>query len=130
MFTQATIVTTSPDTTTENFLAHAAEGKVQFHRERSNGTTRRVHFLAEGTKEREYAEWVRDQREEGRTMKALATETHFSIATLRRWLNDLALTEAIEESEEEELAEMLQGAAELAAEAPTTEQEPEEEITV
>lgn len=129
MFTQATIVTVSADTTTDNFAQHAAEGKVLFHRERANGTFRRVHFLADGTQEREYAEWLRAEREAGKTMKALAIETHFSIATLRRWLNDLLLTETIEEADQDELAEMLLGAAEVAAEPTTTEPEPEEEPT-
>lgn len=113
MFTQAIVVTVSADTTTDNFAAQAAEGKVQFHRERASGTFRRVHFLADGTKEREYAEWLRAERENGRTMRALATETNYSIATLRRWLNDLALTESIEEADAEELEEMIKGAYEL-----------------
>lgn len=116
MFTQPTIITVSEDTTPDNFAQHAAEGKVQFHRERGNGTTRRVHFLQDGSKPREWAEWVRAQREDGRTMRQIANETHFSIPTLRRWLNDLALTEAVEEADEDELSEMLTGAADLATE--------------
>lgn len=113
MFTQAITVTVTSDTTTENFRQFVTEGKVQFHRERANGTFRRVHFLADGTTEREHAEWLRAERENGRTMRALATETNYSIATLRRWLNDLALTESIEEADAEELADMIKGAYEL-----------------
>lgn len=109
------VITTAPTTTTATFLADAAEGKVTFHAERGNGTFRRVHFLAEGTTARETAEWVLAQRDAGRTMRAIATEMHVSIPSVRRIINDLLLTHEVEAMDAEELADLLTGAAEAEA---------------
>lgn len=107
----STIVTTVQDTTTvETFQTEATEGKVKFHRERSNGTFRRVQYLAAGTAEREVAEWVAVQREEGKTMKAIAAEMHVSVPTVRRTLNALLLTQEIEEADAEDLQDLVFGA--------------------
>jgi DNA-binding NarL/FixJ family response regulator len=116
-----TIVTTVQATTTvDTLVPEAAEGKVKFHTQRSNGTFRRVQFLAEGTKDREVAEWVAAQREEGVTMKAIAAEMHVSVPTVRRMLNALLLTQEIEEADQDEKADLVFGAdyVEESAEAP------------
>lgn len=115
------LVITTTDINTTDVLASLNKGTATVHSERDNGTFRRRHFLAEGTKDREIAEWVSAQRtgqepegdEAGwlpRTMKDIANEMHVSVSAVRRILNDLALTEEIEEMEEEELSELLQGA--------------------
>lgn len=106
------IVTTAPTTTPATFLADAAAGTVQFHAERGNGTFRKVHFLAEGTDERATAEWVAEQREANVTMRAIAAELHRSVPSVRRLINDLALTEEFEAMDSEELADLIKGAAE------------------
>lgn len=105
-------ITVSPSTTPDTFLSDAVTGKVLFHTERGNGTFRRVHFLADGTKEREIAEWVADQREQGVTMRKIAAELHMSVPSVRRMINDLILTEEFEQMDTEELEEIIQGAAE------------------
>jgi hypothetical protein len=122
----ALVITAPADTTAANFVERAERGEIQFHKERGNGTTRRVHFLT-GTA-REHAEWAAAQREDGKSMREIATEAHQSVPTIRRWLTDLALTEAVEQADEEELEAMLAGAEELAPEPteaplPTTEEE-------
>lgn len=100
------VTTVTPTTTVDTVAAEAAEGKVKFHRERANGTTRRVQFLAEGTTDREVAEWVVAERAEGKTMKAIAAEMHVSVPTVRRMINALLLTWEVEE----DAADMLEGA--------------------
>lgn len=98
---------------------------VRVHSIREDGTMRRRHFLVPASKDREIAEWVRLQREgqeadedEGieavtpRGMKAIAREMHISIAAVRRILTDLAITEELEDSDEDELSALLMGAEE------------------
>lgn len=117
------IIITAPTTTTvDTFVADAEAGKIQFHKERDNGTTRRVHFLT-GTAYEE-ALWVQDQRDAGRTMRDISAELHEAVASVRRRLSDLALTEAVREADAEELAEMLHGAEEATEGEPTTEAAP------
>lgn len=113
-----TIAFAAPATTTAaTILADLTAGVAKVYRVRENGTFRKVHFLAEGTEAREHAEWVAMQREEGRSMKDIATELNLSIASVRRMLNDLALTTELEDSEEEDLAELLLGSEEDMVEA-------------
>lgn len=98
--------------TVDNFAKAAAEGTVQFYRVRGNGTTRHIPFYAEGTKEREVAEYVAEQREDGVSMKAIATELHMSVPSVRRMLNSLLLSEEVDGYDEEEIAEILADAHE------------------
>lgn len=100
----AIVTTVTSTTTVDTLVTEAAEGKVQFHTERGNGTFRRIAFLAEGSPEREVAEWVASQREEGVTMKAIAAEMHVSVPTVRRMINALLNTLDVEEEAEEILA--------------------------
>jgi DNA-binding NarL/FixJ family response regulator len=95
------VATVLPTTTVDTVVEQAAEGQVQFHRQRANGTTRRVQYLAEGTTDREVAEWVLIQRSEGKTMKALAAEMHVSVPTVRRMINALLLTWEVEDDAED-----------------------------
>jgi hypothetical protein len=112
-----------------NFLGALIVGDAQIHSVREDGTVRRRHFLS-GT-ELEHALWVRLQREgqdadesEGivavapRSMASIAKELHISIAAVRRILIDLAITEELEASDQDDMEAMLMGAAE----EPTTEQ--------
>lgn len=116
------IVITAPAATTD-LAAALATGTAQVHSEREDGTLRRRHFLI--GKELAEALWVRLQREgqdadeaEGieavtpRSMASIAKEMHISIAAVRRILIDLAITEELEASEQDELEALLVGAAE------------------
>jgi len=107
------IVTTAATTTAATFLADLASGAVQLHKERANGTTRRIHFLAPGTEARELAEFIDVQRDNGLTMGAIAASLHMSPAAARRAYNDLLLTREYEELDTEEIEAMLLGAEDL-----------------
>lgn len=102
-------LTVAEGTTLENLLAHAREGKVKIHTVRSNGTLRRVQYLAAGTSDRELAEYVlalREGTEDAgpRTMRSIASELHVSIPTVRRLINAYLITVEIEEEPEEFMA--------------------------
>jgi hypothetical protein len=117
----ALLITAAATTTPATFLSDAAAGSVLFHKERGNGTTRRVHFLVEGTEARELANFILFCRENGQSMKLVASELHMSVAAVRRSLNDLLMTLELEAMDAEELADLLTGADELVeepAEAP------------
>lgn len=116
------IVITIPTDTTD-VIAALRDGTAKVHNEREDGTLRRRHFLT--GKDYEIALWVRLQRTgqeedkaEGipavspRGMASIAREMHVSVAAVRRILTDLAITEEIEDADEDELAAMIQGAAE------------------
>lgn len=111
-----TFATGTAPTTAQEFLAAAVAGRVKVYRERGNGTLRHIPFLAEGTADREIAEWVREQRDE-RTMKDIAAEMHESVPSVRRRLNALEITEEVEAYEDEDLAEIFAAASALAASA-------------
>lgn len=116
-------------TTVENFGQALAEGKVRFYRVRENDTFRHVPYYAEGSEERETAEWVLEQRDEGVTMKAIAAEMHSSVPTVRRMINAVLLAQEVEEYDEDEIAEVLAEAfvePEVTTEA-TNDQQPEAE---
>lgn len=97
------VTTVSTSTTVDTLATEAAEGVVKFHTLRSNGTTRRIQFLVEGSPEREVAEWVVGQRNEGVTMKTIAAQMHVSVPTVRRMINALLLTWEVEEDAAEVL---------------------------
>lgn len=101
----------TPEVTVDNFAEALASGKVQLYTVRGNGTTRHIPFYAEGSKDREVAEYVMEQREDGVSMKAIATELHLSVPSVRRMLNSLLLSEDVEEYGEEDIAEILALAA-------------------
>jgi hypothetical protein len=109
------LVTATSTATPATFLADLASGTVVLHKERDNGTTRRIHFLAPGTEARELAEYVEAQRDNGLTMKAISAELHLSTAATRRALNDLILTREFEDMDAEEIEGLLLGAEDLAA---------------
>ena len=72
---------------------------------------RHLNYLELGTVRREHAEWVRFQREQGKTMKAISAEAGVSVPTLRRLLTELALTEAVEAGEMDEVIAAAQQVA-------------------
>lgn len=117
------ITTTAANLTDIQIRIALFKGEAQIHSVRADGTLRRRHFLAEQA--RMEAEWVRLQRtgqeadpEEGieaiapRSMKSIASELHLSVSAVRRILIDLAITEEIEDMEDEELEAMLIGSIE------------------
>lgn len=115
-----TINFTVPATATaESFATDLAQGHVEIHTERSNGTFRKVHFLTDGTDAREMAEYVLALREgndeEGRapqSMRTIANSLHVSIPTVRRMLNDLALTHELEDMDQADIDALFTGAEE------------------
>lgn len=119
------IVITAPNATPDTLLADLAAGTAYLHKERGNGTFRRVHYLAEGSTGREHAEWIRAQRlgnledaeQAPRSMASIAAELHTSISAIRRVLSDLALTEELEAMDADELEAMLSGGEEVELEA-------------
>jgi hypothetical protein len=98
--------------TVANFKDELAKGNVQFYRVRGNGTTRHIPVFAEGTKEFEQAEYVAEQREEGVSMKALATELHLSVPSVRRLINSYLLSDEVADYEPEDIEELLASARE------------------
>ena len=100
-------ITAAAGTTVETFVEAAAKGTVKFYTIRENGTYRHIPFLGAGTVEREVAEWVAMQREEGVTMKAIAAEMHLSVPSVRRVLNSLLLTQEVEEYDTDDIATIL-----------------------
>lgn len=121
------IVITAPETTTPaSLLADLAAGTALLHKERENGTYRRVHFLADESTAREHAEWIAAERELGRSMKEIAVALHTSVSAVRRVINDLILTEEMEAMDEAELAEMLKGAEEVEVAADAFADQPDE----
>jgi len=113
-------ITITPETTTATLLASLADGTAQLHTERSNGTFRRVHFLAPDTEARNTAEWVLAMREGNeeedrapRTMASIAKEINASIPTVRRMINDLLLTHELEDMDAADLDELLHGGQEV-----------------
>jgi len=122
--------------TVANFRESIATGDVQFYRVRGNGTTRHIPVFAEGTKEFQVAEQVAEWREDGRTMKDIATELHMSIPSVRRLLNSYLLSDEVAEYDEEEIAELLadahegDGTNETEIVAPSTEEDEEGDTNV
>lgn len=108
----AIAIQATTDTTAATLIADLTSGAAKLYKERDNGTFRRVHFLADGTEAREHAEWVAAQREDGRSMKDIAAEINLSVSAVRRMLNDLALTEELEDMGAEDMADLLLGSEE------------------
>jgi hypothetical protein len=78
---------------TKTFAQAVAEGQVKFYRVRENGTTRHVPVLS-GT-DLVLAQTIRDERAEGKSVREISEENHLSVASTRRFLTELALTEAV-----------------------------------
>jgi hypothetical protein len=79
---------------TKNFPEAVKTGQVRFYRVRENGTTRNVPVLSD--QDRETAEAIRTARAEGVTVREIAKTHHISVATVRRLLAELDLTERVE----------------------------------
>lgn len=103
----STITATAVKTiTVDTFVEAAANEEVKFHTLRANGTARRIRVLT--PEEREVAEWVMEQREEGVTMKALAATMNLSVPSVRRLINRYLLTEEVLEADTDEAAEWVE----------------------
>lgn len=120
------------DSTVTDIAEGLTTGHAQVHSIRTNGTSRRRHFLT--CTDLEQALWVRAQREgqeadeaEGveaivpQSMKAIATYMHLSVSAVRRILIDLAITEEILDMEQDDLESLLVGYEDLVED--TTENE-------
>lgn len=73
------------------------------YRVRGNGTLRPVKLAPVGSTNRDTAEWIFDQVEDGLTVTAVARDLFVSEPTVRRFLESLELTEQIEAGEWDEV---------------------------
>lgn len=79
------------------------QGLLAAYTQRDNGTLRHLELAPLGSTRRDTAEWVSEQMVDGLAVKAIAREMHVSVATVRRYLLSLELTEQIEADEWEDL---------------------------
>lgn len=70
---------------------------------RNTGTLRHLELAPVSSTRRDTAEWISEQMGDGLAVKAVARELHVSVATVRRFLLSLELTEQIEAGEWEDL---------------------------
>lgn len=85
---------TAPAPSVASRFQREGEGdSVKFFRIRANGTKRRVPTLS--GEALATAQAIRNEREAGGTMKAIAEARHLSVPTVRRMLTSLALTEEL-----------------------------------
>jgi hypothetical protein len=98
-------------------------GLLVAYSERANGTLRHLELCQLGSTRRDTAEWVSERLDEGATLKAVARELHVSVATVRRYLMALELTEEIEAGEWDDVWAEAQGFAPVVD--PETEDRPE-----
>lgn len=89
--------TAVPSATTLQHLA--ASGEAVFHIRRDDASLRRMAYLVPGTKERKLAEDIEIMRADGQEMKAIARKIHVSVPTVRRMINSLELSQAVEQGE-------------------------------
>jgi hypothetical protein len=71
--------------------------------QRDNGMLRHLELAPLGSTRRDTAEWISEEMNDGRSVKAIARELHTSVATVRRFLLSLELTEQIEAGEWDDL---------------------------
>lgn len=83
----------------ENLRDMLDAGELDAYRIRGNGTTRLLKLLPVASTDRETAEWIYDQVEDGRSVQSVAREIHSSTATVRRFLEALEITEQVEAGE-------------------------------
>lgn len=79
------------------------QGLLQAHRQRANGTLRHVPLAPVGSTLRDTAEWVQQEVDEGASVQAVARQLHTSLATVRRYLLSLDITEQVEGDEWDDL---------------------------
>jgi hypothetical protein len=100
-------VHTTESVTTRTLKRAAKSGKVQFYRVRKNGTVRHIPFLPEGSPEREIAETVQALRDKGQTIAQISEAMDASPSTVRRHLERLHFTQAIEKAKRVEVETLL-----------------------
>lgn len=91
---------TSPYASPRTMLA---QGHLRAYTQRDNGTLRHLELAPLDSTRRATAEWINEALEAGTTVKAVARDLHVSVATVRRFLLSLELTEQVEADEWEDL---------------------------
>ncbi|MEI2713640.1 MAG: hypothetical protein V9G04_10195 [Nocardioides sp.] len=83
----------------KNLIEALTTGQASLIKVRANKTTRSLPYLAVGSEERKKAESVIELREAGSTVDSLAESMNVSVATVRRFITNLALAHAVEAGE-------------------------------
>lgn len=78
-------------------------GHLRAYTLRANGTMRHLDLAPIGSTRRDTAEYVSERLEDGATVQAVSRELHISVATVRRYLLSLEITESIEAGEWDDL---------------------------
>jgi hypothetical protein len=79
------------------------QGMLRAYTLRESGIMRHLELAPLGSTRRDTAEWISEEMNDGRSVKAIARELHTSVATVRRLLLSLELTEQVEADEWEDL---------------------------
>lgn len=97
------------------------QGLLRAYSQRENGTLRHLELAPVGSTRRDVAEWVYEQTADGEhKVRTVARELHVSVATVRRYLLSLELTEEIEAGDWDNLSFDEQGEPQW---APLTDEE-------
>lgn len=99
-------------------LAMLEANNLVAYRVRGNGTTRMIGLLPLGSTERDVAEWIYDEIEEGRSFSSVAREVHSSEATVRRTLLALEITLEVEAGDWDDVWRAAQGFAPVTLDEP------------
>lgn len=99
--------------TPRTFKAAAKTGKIQFYRVRRNGTTRHIPYLPPESKEREIAEKVEEERQNGVSVSELAAAMGISQPTVRRHIERLRFSRAIDKAKAAEIGTLIDSAIHL-----------------
>lgn len=86
---------TKPEAKT--LLEALSTGQAVLVKVRANGTKRSLPYLAPKSDVRQTAVTVETRRQAGETIEAIAEDMNISIATVRRYISNLALAHAVED---------------------------------
>lgn len=98
--------TTSPYATPRTMLE---QHELRAYTQREDGSLRHLELAPLDSTRRNTAEWISEQLDAGTPVKAVARDLHISVATVRRFLLSLELTEQVEADEWEDLRFDSQG---------------------
>ena len=93
--------------TPRTFKRGAREGTVKFYRVRGDGSARHIPYLAPGTTQRDQAEMVQSAIKKGFSVAELADQLEISQPTIRRLVERLALSKALEKYRSADVAQLL-----------------------